>query len=80
MSRMIGKRMHMSQSVQGPLINWSDEEWEEARHWCLNNGEKLSSGLELKRIFVNLAYEGWRVIPVHGCDNFDKEKGCLGHD
>ncbi len=76
-----GKTYHCSQSIDGPLMNWTEEEWEENCQWMLDhNNEKFKSGRDLKRVFLDEAFKGHRVVPVDGCDNFDYHQGCLGHD
>jgi len=70
------ERHHMMQSVDGPLANWSDEEWEDACDWF---EPTFVSGAGLKAEFKRLQSEGIKVLPVGDCENFDYIKGCLGH-
>lgn len=72
---------HMSQSITGPLVNWNDSDWIKALDWITrDDGTRYSSVSELRRQFVNLLLEGCHVVPLGKCDNFDKVKGCLGHE
>jgi hypothetical protein len=71
----------MSQSIEGPLMNWSDQDWCDATKWTTRkDGTKFESGSELKREYLRVHRDGWRVVPYGDCDNFDKEKGCQGHE
>jgi hypothetical protein len=83
MSRIESKvlrHIHMSQSVTGPLKNWNKRDWNSmAKCWTREDGTH-PTGDELKEFFIEKLGEGWKVLPVGKCDNFDKEKGCRGHE
>lgn len=71
---------HMSQSVTGPLKNWTKGDWNRmAKGWNRPDGTS-PTGEELKDYFLDKLSEGWRVLPMGDCDNFDKQKGCQGHE
>jgi len=70
---------HISQGITGPLRNWRERDWKNARNYITQEGKQFGSWQELKAEFQRLANEGYEVIPSAGCDNFDKVKGCLGH-
>lgn len=44
-----------------------------------DNGRVLSDKEARDALLEELA-KGHRVIPSNGCDNFDFQKGCLGHE
>lgn len=77
---MTGKKsICMSQSVTGPLRNWSDKDWNRnAKAWTKADGGHPTGG-ELKDFFLKKLGEGWEVLPVGECDNFDRKEGCKGH-
>lgn len=67
--------IHLSQSIQGALKNWSKEDWDE------NGKENGMSGDELKFIFKKMDLEGKKLIPIDGpCDGFSYETGCPMHE
>lgn len=35
---------------------------------------------ECRNVLYGKLKQGYEVIPYGNCDNFDKEKGCQGHD
>lgn len=72
-------RFHLCQSVRGPLMNWTDKDWEAATEWMTGDNGKKFTAKELKAEFLNLLAAGNEVIPISECDNFDPKKGCLGH-
>lgn len=67
-------RRHMCLSISGALKNWKDKEWQ---YLALQNNMTVK---ELKAYFMKLDFEGHKVHPMEGCDNFDNQTGCLGHD
>jgi len=68
--------MHMCQSVEGPLMNWKKKDWNAATKWMTLNGQKVT-GDELKQYFIQMLGEGWKVLPMCDCEDFDKEHGCM---
>ena len=76
----VGYRYCLVQSVDGPLMNWDEAEWQRmAPVFNKPDGTKFSDGQELKAAFLNLYGEGWRVLPCGTCDNHHKRRGCMGH-
>ena len=73
------KTYHLSQSVRGPLLNWSEEDWIQAVEWISRKDGTRFSPLELKAAFLEHVAQGHNVIPIGDCDNFDYKKGCQGH-
>ena len=77
----MGRTFHMCQSVTGPLANWTKTQWKQATKWMFKgDGSKFSSGDELKHFFIDRLGDGWRVLPMCDCGNFDKVKGCQGYE
>lgn len=74
------KRIHMCQSVRGPLMNWTKREWERATKYITPDDGVRCTGQELKAHFLKLLADGNEVIPIGECDNFDQKTGCRGHD
>lgn len=75
-----GKCFHLCQSVEGPLSNWTKREWNHnAKAWTLPDGSH-PTGQALKDYFIEKLGEGYKVLPMCKCENFDKENGCMGWD
>ncbi len=70
---------HLSQSVDGPLMNWTMRDWKKATKYITRPDGSRFSPVELKQAFLDELAQGHRVIPLAPCDNFDFVKGCLGH-
>lgn len=76
---MSGHRIHLSQSIVGPLVNWSDSEWLDALKWITREGKQYACVEDLRRAFVDELRDGHEVVPIGDCDDFDWKKGCRGH-
>ena len=62
-------------------MNWTARDWQKSVSWFKKrDGSRFKDGREVKAEFVRLLGEGWKVLPVGDCDNFDKAKGCRGHE
>jgi len=72
----------MCQSIRGPLLNWTWNEWNLARKWIKkSDGTKYLTVHELKSAFLDELANGHEVIPLGDeCDNFDYKTGCKGHE
>lgn len=44
------------------------------------DGHTLNTVKEIRGFLREQLNMGRRVLPMGGCDNFDYQKGCLGHD
>jgi len=74
------RRIHMCQSIEGPLMNWGQREWKQAlKYMNKEDGSPFSSVNELKQAFLDELAKGHKVVPIGDCDNFDWEHGCKGH-
>ncbi len=68
---------HMCISVTGALRNWKDSLYVGC---CTNDEGRTMEPWEVKAWFLEAAAEGKKVLPMDpSCDNFDYQKGCLGH-
>jgi len=75
------RRVHLCQSITGPLRNWKPKDWKNALRWInKGDGSKYASADELKGAFLAELAKGHEVVPIGDCDNFDYKKGCQGHD
>lgn len=72
----MSKHYHMSQSVRGALDHWDPREWVGV---CRDDAGNVMTPLQVKAEFERLLANGVELIPMGICDNFDQEKGCLGH-
>ena len=74
----MSRTFHLCVSLRGALMNWSDREW---RNCVTDDDGRTLTPMEVKSYFLECLAEGKRVIPIgEKCDNFDFEKGCLGHE
>ena len=70
--------IHLCMDVQGFLMHHNRKKDYE-KMFRDNSGRILSSD-EARHHLLNELAAGHRVIPMTGCDNFDFQKGCLGHN
>lgn len=68
-----GKNYHMSVSVDGAIRN-------KAFYGFTDKSGKLMTKKQAEAHLTILQMNGIKLLPMDGCDNFDPEKGCLGHD
>jgi hypothetical protein len=73
------KTIHLSQSITGPLKNWTLKEWKAATEYITRTDGSRFTVDQLKEAFVEELAKGHKVIPIGECDNFDWEHGCRGH-
>lgn len=67
---------HLRIDLRGALSHWHASEWKN----CVRDDEgRMMTPDEVQQEFFNLLESGVRFIPCGPCDNFDSEKGCLGH-
>lgn len=77
----MARGIHMCQSVTGPLLNWTKRDWNRhAKYMRRGDGTVFGSGEALKAFFIDRLSEGYKVLPMCECENFDKEKGCQGYE
>lgn len=72
-------RVHMSQSITGPLMNWKKSDWKRATTYIKRNDGSTYSPNELKLAFMDELAKGREVIPIGECEGFDYKTGCPGH-
>ncbi len=75
-------RIHVSQSIRGPLMWWTKRDWQKATKWITrSDGTRFSTGDQLKEEFLNELAQGHEVIPMTSepCEGFDYKTGCPGH-
>lgn len=65
---------HLCISITGALKNWKPKEWE---YLAKSNKKTIE---QAKAHFQDAKAAGKRVLPMGECDNFDFQKGCLGHE
>lgn len=70
-------QIHMCLDLRGALMNWTDRQW---RGVLSDDNGRVLSPKEAKLYLMDEIAKGYRVIPCSPCDNFDYQKGCLGHD
>ncbi len=72
--------MHLSQSIRGPLTNWTPLDWKNATKWIHKEDGSNYEPFELKQAFLDELAKGHEVVPIGKCDNFDFKEGCKGHE
>jgi hypothetical protein len=72
----MSRNFHLRIDLRGALRNWHAHEWRN----CVkaDDGHTMTPD-EVQDEFFNMLQKGVRFIPCGPCDNFDAEKGCLGH-
>lgn len=74
----MSRTIHMCISLRGALMNWEDRAW---RNCVTADDGHIMTPSEVKLQFLDYLAEGKKVIPMDSsCDNFDFQKGCLGHE
>jgi hypothetical protein len=74
----MSRTTHLCIDLRGALMNWEDRMWRK----CVtaDDGHTMSPQ-EVKMQFLDELAKGKKVIPMDSsCDNFDFQKGCLGHE
>ena len=70
------KRVHLKMDIKGCLRNNSDKDLK----GMFQDDTGKDVPVEKAKEFLNECLsKGWKFIPVGDCDNFDYQKGCLGH-
>jgi len=69
-------KRHMSLNIKGMLEYYGKRKIKDL--FFKEDGTPLSS-VESREYLNECLSNGWRVIPIGECDNFDYQKGCLGH-
>jgi hypothetical protein len=72
------KRTHMCVNVEGAMRRIRAQRSNETE-FTSNDGRPMSKQEVLIELF-SAQNKGWRVIPAGACDNFDYQRGCLGHE
>lgn len=67
---------HMCLDVRGALHNWTDRQM---RGVFQHDDGREMTVREAKNALMDEIAKGHKVIPCSPCDNFDYQKGCLGH-
>jgi hypothetical protein len=67
---------HLCLDLRGALMNWSDRQFKGA--FTHDDGRKMTAR-EAKLALMEEIAKGRKVIPCAPCNNFDYERGCMGH-
>jgi len=73
----VRRTFHLCLDVRGALHNWNDRQM--AGVFTRDDGSMMTIR-EAKDSLMDELVKGHKVIPCSPCDNFDYQKGCLGHD
>jgi hypothetical protein len=72
----VKRTIHLRQSVEGALRNWTRKEWEDVAR---DNG--MGGPDYAKWEFENMKRNGIKYLPIGGpCEGFSHETGCPGHE
>lgn len=72
------RTMHISTNIDG-LLAQSDKHLQDMAHTLIVDGKPCRTAKEVRAVCKEAQAQGWRLLPALGCDNFDPQKGCLGH-
>ena len=72
----MSRNFHLRIDLRGALKNWRASDWKN----CVkaDDGHMMTPD-EVREEFFNLLATGKKFIPCGPCDNFDDDRGCLGH-
>lgn len=70
---------HVCQSVVGPLLHYSQRDWQKMARFIKKKDGGIFTANELKEKFLELYADGVEVIKIGDCDNFCYKTGCQGH-
>lgn len=68
--------LHISTSIEGLLRNYKNKNM---NNLIIKDGQYLN-GKDARKHLKEALQKGWKLLPSNGCDNFDHQKGCLGHE
>ena len=71
--------VHMSQSISGPIRNWTKSDWKRATKYMTKDDDSKFTADELKDEFMKMHQQGIEVMPIGNCDNFCYKNGCMKH-
>lgn len=75
------RTMHCCLSVTGCVQRNTKRDWKKMmKSMKKGDGTPFRDEDDIKATFIDLLLDGNEVIPIGKCDNFDKKKGCLGHE
>lgn len=77
----MGTTTHFCINIDG-VLKLSDKELKnQLGDYVKFGGQTLTSGRDIRKAFEYQRALGRRVLPLsEACDNFDYQKGCLGHE
>jgi hypothetical protein len=67
---------HCRIDLRGALRNWRASDW---KNCVRDDAGKMMTPEEVRDQFFDYLSSGKKFIPCGPCDNFDEERGCLGH-
>lgn len=68
------KKRHLSLSIEGGI------RWAEDLRGCIEvDGKTLNTAEEVRDFLRGQLALGRKYLPMGDCDNFDYQRGCLGH-
>lgn len=71
-------RYHRSLDIRRALA-LSDAELDKIELTFTQDGEPITGTKAIRAALADELAEGSEYLPYAGCDNFDPQKGCLGH-
>lgn len=69
-------KLHISTSIQGLLNNYKNRN---LGNIIIKDGAYLN-GKDARKYLNQALKDGWKLLPSDECNNFDPQKGCLGHE
>lgn len=74
-----GKKYHTSLNIRNAL-DWSRTGKQKFAKYVFIDGKHLNTADEVNTWLLDMLSEGYEMLPIEECDNFDKKTGCLGHE
>ena len=73
----MGMKIHLGMDIQWFLLTHTRNR--DYHGMFRHDDGRIMNGYESRSNLLSALSKGYRVIPMQPCDNFDFQKGCLGH-
>ena len=70
---------HIGTSIEG-MLQLSDYRLKKMAPYCEVDGKPLRTAGQVKKMLREAQAAGMEVIPANGCDNYDEQGRCKGHE
>ncbi len=73
----MSRTIHVNLNLRGAITNFKKKDWKRS---MTNETGRFLTPDECYQFLLDELSEGKKCIPIGECDNFDYQKGCLGHE